>query len=175
MDVGDENDVGDLFDCFEVLQTGTGNDTINNDACGSATMIPGDGDDFVEGGAGADVIDWSSSTTGMVIDITNESATGQGTDTWDDVLRFVGSGFDDTMLVTANAPGPGVAELLRRRRGRHGRRERRPQPPVSTSSSTSSTRRAPTTSRTLIGSAFNDNLEVTTCATSSPAVMVTTS
>ncbi len=64
-------------------------------------MIPGDGDDFVEGGAGADFIDWSSSTTGMVIDITNESATGQGTDTWDDILRFVGSGFDDTMLVTA--------------------------------------------------------------------------
>ena len=111
-DVGEEGD--DLFDCFEVLQTGTGNDRIDTIGVGcggvAVTAIPGDGDDFVNGDGG-DTIDWSSSSAGMVIDIPNESATGQGTDTWDGVLNFVGSPFDDTMLVTGSAPGPGVASF----------------------------------------------------------------
>jgi Ca2+-binding RTX toxin-like protein len=111
-DVGEEGDL--VLDCFEVLQTGTGNDTIvaNGDGCGAGavTAIPGDGDDHVVGD-GNDTIDWSSSSAGMVIDIPNESATGQGTDTWDGISNFVGSTFDDTMLVTGSAPGPGVASF----------------------------------------------------------------
>jgi Ca2+-binding RTX toxin-like protein len=112
-DVGDEGDF--LFDCFEVLQTGTGADTIvaNGDGCGgtSVTAIPGDGDDHVVGD-GNDWIDWSSSSAGMAIDIPTETAVGQGTDTWDGITKFVGSPFDDTMTVDDNAPGSGVSEFF---------------------------------------------------------------
>jgi Ca2+-binding RTX toxin-like protein len=109
-DVGDENDISFFGNCFEILQTGSGNDTIDDNGCGATTMIPGDGDDFIDGQSN-DTIDWSSSSTGMVIDIPNESATGQGTDTWDGVEQFVGSPFDDTMLVGDDAPGPGVTDF----------------------------------------------------------------
>ena len=64
---------------------GSGNDTIVADGggCGATvTAIPGDGDDYVVGD-GNDWIDWSSSSAGMAIDIPNETAIGQGTDTWD--------------------------------------------------------------------------------------------
>ena len=112
-DVGEEGDF--VLDCFEILQTGTGADTIvaNGDGCGglSVTAIPGDGDDHVVGD-GNDWIDWSSSSAGMAIDIPTETAVGQGTDTWDGISNFVGSPLDDTMTVGASAPGPGVAEFF---------------------------------------------------------------
>ena len=112
---GDSADVGDeadqLFDCFEVLQTGTGPDTIvaNGNGCGgvAVTAVPGDGDDVVTGDSN-DTIDWSSSSAGMIIDVPNLSATGQGTDEWTGITNFVGSDFDDTMLVDDDAPGTGV-------------------------------------------------------------------
>jgi RTX calcium-binding nonapeptide repeat (4 copies) len=110
---GDNADTGDefdLIDCFEVVETGSGNDTILA-LCGPTTAVPGDGDDDITGN-GDDWIDWSSSSAGMVIDIDNETATGQGTDEWTGVTRFVGSAFDDTMLVTTGAPGAGVAEFF---------------------------------------------------------------
>ena len=44
------------------------------------------------------MIDWSSSSAGMVIDPANGSATGQGTDTFTGVTGFVGSALDDTLL-----------------------------------------------------------------------------
>jgi RTX calcium-binding nonapeptide repeat (4 copies) len=107
---GDNNDAGDeedSIDCFEVVQTGSGNDTINDGACGASTYVPGDGDDKVSGDSN-DTIDWSSSSAGMMIDIPNLTATGQGTDTWTGIENFVGSDLDDTMLVDDDAPGPGV-------------------------------------------------------------------
>ena len=108
-DSADAGEEGDFIDCFEIIQTGTGADTIvaNGDGCGpvDVTAIPGDGDDHVVGDGG-DTIDWSSSSVGMVIDVPNLTATGQGTDTWDGVTNFVGSAFDDTMLVDAGVyPG----------------------------------------------------------------------
>ncbi|MGH9026399.1 MAG: hypothetical protein ACRDWD_09850 [Acidimicrobiia bacterium] len=96
---GDNDDVGeetDLIDCFEIVQTGTGNDTLT-DGCGPTTFVPGDGDDDITGD-GDDTIDWSSSSAAMVIDPANETATGQGTDDIDSITRFVGSPFDDVLL-----------------------------------------------------------------------------
>ena len=40
----------------------------------------------------------------MSIDIPNGTATGQGTDTWTGIEQFVGSDFDDTLIVDDDAP-----------------------------------------------------------------------
>jgi Ca2+-binding RTX toxin-like protein len=93
-DVGDEVDT--LGDDFEVLETGSGNDTLIGSGT-AETFVPGDGDDDITGQAG-DTIDWSSSSAGMVIDPANGTATGQGTDTFDGPDGFVGSPSDDTLL-----------------------------------------------------------------------------
>ena len=97
-DAGDEGDV--LNDFLEVLESGTGNDTLVGDPGTDETFVPGDGDDDITGnGAGDDdAIDWSSSSAGMVIDPANGSATGQGTDTFAGVTQFIGSALDDTLL-----------------------------------------------------------------------------
>jgi Ca2+-binding RTX toxin-like protein len=106
-DLGEEGDI--LADDFEILQSGSGNDVLTGTGI-VETYVPGDGDDTVNGQAG-DWLDWSSSSAGMVIDVTNLTATGQGTDTWVGVDRFVGSPFDDTALVTGDAPGVGIFEF----------------------------------------------------------------
>jgi hemolysin type calcium-binding protein len=104
-DVGDEGDL--LFDCFEELVAGSGNDTLNDNGCGPTVLVPGDGDDNVIGQSN-DTIDWSTSSAGMVIDLPTLTATGQGTDTWDGPENFVGSNFDDTMNTDGDAPGGAV-------------------------------------------------------------------
>ncbi|HXF74177.1 MAG TPA: calcium-binding protein [Actinomycetota bacterium] len=97
---GDNDDVGDeedLIDCFETVVTGSGNDTIDDAACGDSTYVPGDGDDDITGDA-TDVLDWSTSSAAMTIDPANGTATGQGTDTFTGITSFIGSAFDDVLL-----------------------------------------------------------------------------
>jgi hypothetical protein len=106
-DNADPGDEVDLIDCFEVVQTGSGADTIDDNGCGPTTMVPGDGDDDITGSSD-DTIDWSSSSAGMSIDLPNLTATGQGTDVWDGPTNFVGSNFDDTMITDGDAPGVNV-------------------------------------------------------------------
>jgi Ca2+-binding RTX toxin-like protein len=100
-DLGDAVDAADaLADDLEVLQSGAGNDTLVGAAGTAETFIPGDGNDNITGQPG-DVIDWSSSSAAMVIDVPNTSATGQGTDEWTGANAFIGSSFDDRLLVGA--------------------------------------------------------------------------
>jgi Ca2+-binding RTX toxin-like protein len=111
---GDLADVGDEVDThanFEIFQSGSGNDTLIGSGAVTETFIPGDGDDVITGQA-ADWLDWSSSSAGMLIDVPNLTATGQGTDMWTGIVRFVGSAFDDTLLSNTGAPGPDVAEFF---------------------------------------------------------------
>jgi Ca2+-binding RTX toxin-like protein len=103
----------DIIAGFDTFETGSGNDELNGTA-GSDWFIPGDGDDRVAGGAGVfDVIDYSTSSAGMVIDPGLGTATGQGSDTFTGVEAFVGSAFDDTLLwpvggVAGFAGGDGI-------------------------------------------------------------------
>ncbi|MGZ8661955.1 MAG: hypothetical protein ACXWYI_07760 [Actinomycetota bacterium] len=88
----------DIIAGFDTFETGSGNDELNGTA-GSDWFIPGDGDDRIVGGAGAfDVLDYSTSSAGVVIDPALGTATGQGSDTFATVEAFVGSAFDDTLL-----------------------------------------------------------------------------
>jgi Ca2+-binding RTX toxin-like protein len=111
-DAGDEGD--QLIDFLEVLESGSGNDTLIGDSGTDETFVPGDGDDDITGNAAdvppplgeGDVIDWSSSSAGMTIDPLLGTASGQGTDTFDDVLGFVGSPSDDSMVWPNAAPFP---------------------------------------------------------------------
>ena len=101
LDVGDEADFGDSF---EVLETGSGNDCIVGLWGLDETYIPGDGDDQITGQAvDLDLLDWSSSAAGMVIDPGLGTATGQGTDTFTDVCGFNGSALDDTLIWDAGS------------------------------------------------------------------------
>jgi hypothetical protein len=109
---GDVADVGDaadsLPDALEILQSGAGNDTLIGIAAFAETFIPGDGNDAVTGQV-EDTLDWSSSSAAMTIDSVLGSATGQGTDTWTGVTMFIGSDFDDILIVGAGAtPGGGA-------------------------------------------------------------------
>ena len=105
VDPGDELDV--LISDFEILETGSGNDCLVGDGAVTETFIPGDGDDDITGQSD-DTVDWSSSSAAMTIDVPNLTATGQGTDVWDGPTNFIGSDFDDTMIVNDDAPGPDV-------------------------------------------------------------------
>jgi hypothetical protein len=107
-DAGDENDDPD---CFEVIATGSGNDLIDNGVCGTATFIPGGGDDDIVNENDSDTLSFETSTAGVVIDLPNLTATGQGTDTWTELENFIGSEFDDTLLTDGSAPGPGVGNF----------------------------------------------------------------
>jgi Ca2+-binding RTX toxin-like protein len=94
LDLTDENDA---ISGFEILESGSGNDMLVGSGGVTETFIPGDGDDDVTGQA-ADTIDWSSSSAAMTIDPANGEAVGQGTDTFDGPLNFVGSDFDDVLI-----------------------------------------------------------------------------
>jgi Ca2+-binding RTX toxin-like protein len=94
----------DAFAGFDTFETGSGNDCLVGTAV-SETFIPGDGDDDISGGGGLDVLDYSSSSAGMVIDPALGTATGQGSDEFTSVEGFVGSAFDDSLIW----PNGGVA------------------------------------------------------------------
>jgi Ca2+-binding RTX toxin-like protein len=95
----------DAISNFDTFETGSGNDELNGTA-GDDWFIPGDGDDRVAGLGGVfDVLDYSTSSAGMVIDPGAGTATGQGADTFTGVEAFVGSAFDDSLLW----PAGGVA------------------------------------------------------------------
>lgn len=97
---GDNDDAGeevDLIDCFEIVITGTGADTLDDGGCGDSAYTPGDGDDDVTGDTD-DTIDWSTSSAAMTITPALGTATGQGADTFDGPANFVGSAVGNTLI-----------------------------------------------------------------------------
>ncbi len=97
LDAGDESDT---ISGFEILESGTGNDTLIGKPLVDETFIPGDGDDDITGNGAPDVdtLDYSSSSAAMTIDPAAGTATGQGADTFADITAFVGSDFDDVLI-----------------------------------------------------------------------------
>jgi Ca2+-binding RTX toxin-like protein len=104
---GDNSDAGeevDLISGFDTYITGSGNDSFIGTGA-AETIAPGDGDDDVDGAGGSDTLDYSTSSAGMVIDAGLETATGQGSDTFDSIENFLGSPFDDSLIWDASVAG----------------------------------------------------------------------
>jgi Ca2+-binding RTX toxin-like protein len=77
--------------------SGSGDDRIFAGG-GNDLTAPGMGDDMVNGGGGSDIVSFAGAT-GSVEATTEGSTTGQGADALQHVEGFVGSRFDDVLLV----------------------------------------------------------------------------
>jgi Ca2+-binding RTX toxin-like protein len=84
----------------DIITGGIGDDTLlgNN---GGDTLFGGLGDDAFDGGVGFDSADFSATGVSMTIDLTAQTATGNGNDTLVNIERIVGSNVDDTILGSA--------------------------------------------------------------------------
>ena len=106
----------DTFAGIEGARGGSANDTLlgsDNTTPGSIEIFQGNaGSDSIDGGAGYDRIDFSSSTTGVVVTL-GGSGTGSasdglgGTDTFVNIEGVRGSDFNDTLTGSDSTPGIG--------------------------------------------------------------------
>ncbi|MBK6741692.1 MAG: type I secretion C-terminal target domain-containing protein [Hydrogenophilales bacterium] len=96
-----------------VLTGGFGNDTLNggggadtlNGGVGNDTLVGGAGNDALNGGTGTDTISYAAAGA-VTVNLSTNSATGDGTDTLNSVENVIGSGAVDTIT------GDGVANVL---------------------------------------------------------------
>ncbi len=99
---------GDFGGGFELINSGTGDDTLVGD--GSNETFKGDGgNDTVDGngnggfdpcnGTGFDYLDESDATAGAVFNLITGSATGNGTDTFSDMEGYIGGPADDSVVI----------------------------------------------------------------------------
>ena len=95
---GDTNDVGDT------IVGGTGNDFLDG-WVGDDVLVGGLGDDQLRGEAGVDVVSYAGSAAGVTADLTANTATGEGSDTFVLVENLTGSAFVDRFDGSA---GPNV-------------------------------------------------------------------
>lgn len=104
----------DTLSNFENAIGGSGNDTITgtggantlfggdgadslNGGNGSDTLFGGLGDDTLNGGGGADTVSYASVATGMSINLTANTATGEGNDTFLSIENATGGSGNDTI------------------------------------------------------------------------------
>ncbi|WP_161141970.1 beta strand repeat-containing protein [Propylenella binzhouense] len=95
-----ENVVGSAYDdkllgnaLANALSGGAGNDTLYGLA----------GDDTLDGGAGIDTANYAYATSAVTVNLSNGTATGDGTDRLIGIENLTGSGFDDRLLGNAGA------------------------------------------------------------------------
>ncbi len=80
------------------ISGGTGNDTLVNNSNRPVTFSGGAGNDTITGKAGDfDRVDYSSSPSGVTVDLAAGTATGQGNDTLTNISDVIGSSHDDTI------------------------------------------------------------------------------
>ncbi|WP_161140691.1 beta strand repeat-containing protein [Propylenella binzhouense] len=90
-----ENVTGSGFD--DKLLGDTGANTLSG-AGGDDTLFGLAGDDRLEGGAGNDTASYNYAIAGVTANLTNGTATGDGTDTLVSIENLTGSSFDDRLL-----------------------------------------------------------------------------
>jgi len=74
----------------------------NNDPDGYDYFEPGEGDDYVDGRAGINRVDYDDAENAMYVDLQSGVATGEGDDTLVNISRIKGSEHDDTLLGDGN-------------------------------------------------------------------------
>ena len=85
---GDTNDVGDT------IVGGPGDDFLDG-WVGDDVLVGGPGDDQLRGEAGVDLVSYAPSAAGVTADLTANTATGEGSDTFVLVENLAGSAFAD--------------------------------------------------------------------------------
>ena len=85
---GDTNDVGDT------ISGGPGDDFLDG-WVGDDVLVGGPGDDSLRGEAGVDRVSFGASPAGVTADLTANTATGEGSDTFTLVENLTGSAFGD--------------------------------------------------------------------------------
>jgi Ca2+-binding RTX toxin-like protein len=84
------------------LEGGEGSDMLMGGR-GDDILLAGAGNDTYRGDSGFDTLDFSEAGNGVVVDISNKTATGFGDDRFSGIERFVGSGFDDVFKGSKDA------------------------------------------------------------------------
>jgi len=87
----------------DILHAGAGNDLLWGGA-GNDTLQGGPGTDTLSGGAGLDTADYSTSSAGVIIDLSAQTAHGGDAegDTLNSIENVTGSSFGDTLIATGN-------------------------------------------------------------------------
>lgn len=88
----------------DTIYGGPGNDKINAEA-GDDVIDGRGGDDVLDGHDGVDTATWQTASTGVLVDLPNRRAIGQGTDTVQYVENVTGTRWDDALTGTT---GPNV-------------------------------------------------------------------
>ncbi len=103
INVGDANDsvtiaasVNSTIPSITIIG-GTGNDTLTNNSNRQVTFIGGPGNDTLTGNGHDDTADYSSSPSGVNVDLGAGTATGDGSDTLANIGNVIGSSHDDTL------------------------------------------------------------------------------
>lgn len=84
----------------DLIDGSAGNDILSGGA-GADEVTPGSGTDAVDGGNDVDLVDYGNSSASLVVDLVNEQATGDGTDTLDGIEDVAGSPQSDTITGSA--------------------------------------------------------------------------
>jgi hypothetical protein len=98
---------------FEVIATGSANDTIEGDEVFGfdETMIGNGGDDVMDGNGGDDFASWRDSAGPITVDTAAGTATGDGNDSWTETEGVDGSLSADDLLDFTNESGPNEVSL----------------------------------------------------------------
>jgi Ca2+-binding RTX toxin-like protein len=98
--LGNDNLTGDKRE--NLIEGDAGNDTLNG-GDGDDYFSGGVGNDTIDGGTGSyDLIDFSFATGPVTANLTNGTATGEGSDTFSNAEALSGSNFGDTLTGDAN-------------------------------------------------------------------------
>ena len=91
-----------------------GDDTLYGGAA-KDTLAGGLGNDLLNGGSGTDTADYSTSSTGVIVDLTLGTATGEGNDKLVSMENVIGSAFNDQLTgdgLTNSLTGGGGNDIL---------------------------------------------------------------
>ena len=103
-----DDEANTTFTNDDILNGNDGNDTIYGGK-GDDTLIGGKGNDSLSGGAGSDTVSYLASTSKVSVNLSGDSATGNGVDIFDSIENIIGSrhsdilqGDDEINIIEAN-------------------------------------------------------------------------
>jgi Ca2+-binding RTX toxin-like protein len=99
---GFENLTGSAFN--DIL-TGDANANVLQGLAGNDTLMGGAGSDTLDGGTGTDTASYAAASSGVTVDLSAGTATGDGSDTLISIENVIGSAYNDTFITTTGIHG----------------------------------------------------------------------